>query len=45
MLFTDSSGPFMGNLMGSRLSDISQKDVTNPDTIKARYIYATQCYM
>ena len=38
MIFTDRSEPFAGDLMGSKLAYVLQKDATNPDVVKVRYI-------
>ena len=37
-LFTQRSDPFAGNLMESKLAYVTQRDVTNPDQVKTRYI-------
>ena len=38
MVFTVRAEPITGDLMESRLAYVSQKDVTNPDSVKVRYI-------
>ena len=38
MIFAEKSEPYTGNLMGSKLAYVLQKDATNPDTVKTRYI-------
>ena len=38
MVFTNAGGGFFGDLMESKLAAATQKDVTNPDVMKTRYI-------
>ena len=38
MIFTETSEPYTGDLMESKLAYVLQKDATNPDTFKTRYI-------
>ena len=38
MAFTEASETFSSNLMESKLAYVSQKDVTNPESTKVRYI-------